>query len=83
MAVLMVRRNGTLHAIGNTCSHAGGPLNEGKLEGDVIECPWHGSKFCVRDGNVKSGPATFPQPLFDVRESGGTVEVSLLTPRHK
>jgi nitrite reductase/ring-hydroxylating ferredoxin subunit/uncharacterized membrane protein len=83
MAVLMVRRNGTLLAIGNTCSHAGGPLNEGKLEGDVIECPWHGSKFCVRNGNVKSGPATFPQPLFDVRESGGTVEVSLLAPRHK
>ena len=43
------------YAISATCSHAGGPLDEGKLEGNVVECPWHGSRFCMRDGRVLTG----------------------------
>lgn len=39
-------------------SHRGGPLSEGKLDGDVVQCPWHGSRFKVRDGSVVDGPAT-------------------------
>jgi nitrite reductase/ring-hydroxylating ferredoxin subunit/uncharacterized membrane protein len=77
MAVLVVRLEGTLHAIVNTCSHAGGPLNEGELEGDVVECPWHGSRFCVLDGSLRGGPATVPQPRLDVREENGAVEVKV------
>jgi nitrite reductase/ring-hydroxylating ferredoxin subunit/uncharacterized membrane protein len=80
LAVLVVRQSSTIHAIVNTCSHAGGPLNEGTLEGETVTCPWHGSQFSVRDGWVKGAPATFPQRRLDVREQGGEVEVRLAEP---
>jgi nitrite reductase/ring-hydroxylating ferredoxin subunit len=73
--VLLVRRNGEIHAIAHTCSHMGGPLSEGKLEGEVVQCPWHGSRFSIRDGSVVDGPATFPQPCFAVRVRDGQIEV--------
>ena len=41
---------GKYYAIGNVCTHVGGPLAEGTLEGYEVECPWHGSKFDVRTG---------------------------------
>jgi nitrite reductase/ring-hydroxylating ferredoxin subunit/uncharacterized membrane protein len=80
LPVLLVRRDSTLHAIVNVCSHAGGPLNEGKLDGDVVQCPWHGSRFSIRDGAVRGGPATFSQPRLEVRERDGAVEVRLEEP---
>ena len=73
--VLLARRGGEVCAIAHTCSHLGGPLSEGKLEGDVVQCPWHGSRFNVRDGSVVDGPATFPQPRFETRVRGGQIEV--------
>jgi len=82
MPVLVVRLAGRLNAVAATCSHAGGPLDEGKLEGDVVTCPWHGSRFCVADGLVKGGPATFDVPAFLVREEGDKVEVRLPAPLH-
>lgn len=82
MPVLVTRIGGQIHAIANTCSHAGGPLNEGSLDGDVVTCPWHGSRFCVRDGAVKGGPATFPQPALASREREGKLEVKLAQPPH-
>lgn len=82
MPALVVRTESGLHAIAATCSHAGGPLDEGSLEGDVVTCPWHGSRFCVRDGAVRNGPATFPQPAFEVREAGGKVELKIAQPLH-
>ena len=82
MPVLVVRLGGRLSAIAATCSHAGGPLEEGKLEGDIVTCPWHGSKFCVGDGRVLNGPATFSQPAFLVREEAGEVQVRLPAPLH-
>jgi len=78
--VLVVRLDGTLHAIVNTCTHAGGPLAEGTLEGDTVTCPWHGSQFSVRDGAVRGAPATFPEARLEVREQDGKVEVKLADP---
>jgi nitrite reductase/ring-hydroxylating ferredoxin subunit/uncharacterized membrane protein len=75
VAVLLVRREGAICALAHTCSHLGGPLSEGKLEGDVVQCPWHGSRFNVRDGSVVDGPATFPQPCFEARVREGQIEV--------
>lgn len=77
MPVLVVRLGSGLHAIADTCTHAGGPLHEGTLEGDVVTCPWHGSRFCVEDGSVRRGPASFAQPRFAVREQDGKVDVRL------
>ncbi|HCU13382.1 MAG TPA: iron-sulfur protein [Gemmatimonadetes bacterium] len=80
MPVLLVRLGDRLNVIAATCSHAGGPLDEGKLEGDIVICPWHSSRFCVADGTVKDGPATFDQPAFLVREEKGKVQVRLPAP---
>jgi nitrite reductase/ring-hydroxylating ferredoxin subunit/uncharacterized membrane protein len=73
--VLLVRRGEEVHALAHTCSHLGGPLSEGELEGDVVQCPWHGSRFSITDGSVVGGPATFPQPCFEVRVRDGQIEV--------
>lgn len=73
--VLLVRCEGEVCALAHTCSHLGGPLSEGKLDGDVVQCPWHGSRFNVRDGSVVDGPATFPQPCFEARVRDGQIEV--------
>jgi nitrite reductase/ring-hydroxylating ferredoxin subunit/uncharacterized membrane protein len=80
LEVLVVRLDGTLNAIVNTCTHAGGPLDEGTLDGDTVTCPWHGSQFSVRDGAVRGAPATFPETRLDVREQDGKVEVKLAEP---
>jgi nitrite reductase/ring-hydroxylating ferredoxin subunit/uncharacterized membrane protein len=82
MAVLAVRLKGRLHVIADVCSHAGGPLHEGSLEGERVTCPWHASKFCITDGRVKGGPATFDQPVFTVREIDGEVAVKPAVPLH-
>ena len=73
--VLLVRRGGEIHAIGNTCGHAGGPLDEGELDGDCVRCPWHGSVFRLSDGHVVHGPATGHQTAYDVRVDGGKVSI--------
>lgn len=73
--ILLVRRDSQIYALAETCSHLGGPLSEGKLKGDIIQCPWHGSRFSIRDGHVVDGPAVHPQPCLDVRVRSGKVEV--------
>lgn len=76
--VLLARKNGEIFAIAHTCSHLGGPLSEGKLLDDgSVRCPWHGSVFSLEDGSVQAGPATEPQPKFDVRINAGQIEVRL------
>ncbi|MHB1928127.1 MAG: Rieske (2Fe-2S) protein [Acidimicrobiales bacterium] len=57
------------------CSHRGGPLAEGGVDGGCVTCPWHGSRFELRTGRVVRGPASLPQPVSEVREPGGAVEV--------
>ena len=73
--VMLVKRGGTIYALAEKCSHAGGPLAEGKLEGDTIVCPWHGSRFCLKDGHVEDGPATYNQPVLEVKTQNGQVLV--------
>ena len=48
--VCIINIEGNYYAIGNVCTHMGGPLNEGTFEGFEVQCPWHGSKFDVRTG---------------------------------
>lgn len=73
--LFILKTPSAIYALANKCSHMGGPLSEGKLEGDSIVCPWHGSRFCVRDGHVEDGPATNNQPALDVKVVDGTVLV--------
>jgi nitrite reductase/ring-hydroxylating ferredoxin subunit len=57
------------------CTHRGGPLHEGTADASCIECPWHGSRFDRRTGAVVAGPASSPQPVYDVRVDDGAVMI--------
>jgi nitrite reductase/ring-hydroxylating ferredoxin subunit/uncharacterized membrane protein len=76
--VVLLRQGENFYAIAATCSHAGGPLDEGPLVGDVVTCPWHGSRFCVRDGKRVTGPATVDAPRYDVKLDQGQVMLKRL-----
>jgi nitrite reductase/ring-hydroxylating ferredoxin subunit len=73
--LVLLRQGSQFYAISATCPHAGGPLDEGTLEGDVVECPWHGSRFCMRDGRMLTGPATVNVTRYDVSVRNGQVLV--------
>lgn len=73
--VVLVRADGRIHAMAATCSHLGGPLDEGAVEHGEIVCPWHGSCFALDSGEVRRGPATYPQPRFGVRIRNGSIEI--------
>ena len=68
---------GRYYAIDNACPHRGGPLSEGTLEGEVVTCPWHGSKFNVTTGAVLSPPAQSGVTHYPLRESGGELSVEV------
>jgi nitrite reductase/ring-hydroxylating ferredoxin subunit/uncharacterized membrane protein len=76
--VMLYRDGDGIHAIGAVCSHAGGPLEEGKIENHCVECPWHQSVFDLRTGEVVHGPATHAQPCYEARVRDGQVEVRLV-----
>jgi nitrite reductase/ring-hydroxylating ferredoxin subunit/uncharacterized membrane protein len=73
--VLLTRYHGTIYALGNTCTHLGGPLADGHMDGDCVVCPWHGSYFRVTDGDAVVGPATTSAKTFEVRIVQGRVEL--------
>ncbi len=68
---------GSFYATDNKCTHVGGPLGEGQLEGNVIVCPWHGSRFEVATGQVLGPPARRPVTTYPVRVEGTAVYVEL------
>jgi nitrite reductase/ring-hydroxylating ferredoxin subunit/uncharacterized membrane protein len=68
--LLLVRQGDQLHALDETCAHAGGPLADGHVVDGTIECPWHGSRFDLLSGQRRQGPTTHDQPAFEVRRSG-------------
>lgn len=73
--VLLTKVNGQIYALHDTCVHAGCSLADGRLEGTSVVCSCHGSQFDLRDGTVLNGPATMPEPHFDVRTENGMIEV--------
>ena len=60
-------------AVEDDCTHVGGPLDEGDLEGAVLTCPWHLAQFDVRTGHVLRGPARADLPAYEVRVEGDDV----------
>jgi nitrite reductase/ring-hydroxylating ferredoxin subunit/uncharacterized membrane protein len=75
LGVVLVRRGGRVHALADRCSHRGCSLHKGTLNDDgTLTCPCHGSTFAL-DGSLVKGPATSPQPAFDVRSNEGRLEV--------
>jgi nitrite reductase/ring-hydroxylating ferredoxin subunit len=81
--VLLHRCDGELHALDNTCSHAGGLLSRGDVTGCAVTCPLHGSRFDLRDGHILRGPAHHPQPVLPTRVRNGWIEVRGSQPRSR
>ena len=73
IAVFLI--GGRYYAIDDICTHDGGPLAEGPLEGCIIECPRHGAKFDVTTGAVVAMPATSPVPTYDVKVEGDEIKI--------
>jgi nitrite reductase/ring-hydroxylating ferredoxin subunit/uncharacterized membrane protein len=74
-SIMLCRKNGRVHALANTCTHMGGPLDEGTVDDGCVTCPWHGSTFRLADGSIVRGPASTPQPTYEVRVVDGEIEV--------
>ena len=73
--IMLYRHGGSLYAIDNICSHAGGLLSRGPVVGLTVTCPLHGSRFALDDGRVSRGPASQPQPVLPTRIRNGWIEV--------
>lgn len=73
-AVVLVRSGGQVHALGATCTHYGGPLAEGLVEGGTLRCPWHHACFDLATGRAH-GPAIAPIACFDVALENGKLRV--------
>jgi glycine betaine catabolism B len=71
--ICIINVNEKYYAINNVCTHEGGPLADGKVEGYEVECPWHGSKFDVRTGEVTNPPASEPEPTYEVKVEGNSI----------
>ena len=74
---LLLRVGNDFYAIEDVCTHDGGELDQGELEGDRIMCPRNGSYFDVRTGDALTLPAVLPVPTFGVRVDGDDIYVDL------
>jgi nitrite reductase/ring-hydroxylating ferredoxin subunit len=77
--VLLYRTEGTVYALDSTCTHMGGPLEEGAISDGCVTCPWHGSTFRFADGSIVRGPASTPEPCYQTRIQDGRIEVRAFT----
>jgi 3-phenylpropionate/trans-cinnamate dioxygenase ferredoxin subunit len=73
--VAVFNLDGELHAIEDVCTHDGGELTGGAIEGEEIVCPRHGARFCIRTGEALSPPAYEPTAKLPVRVENGVVQV--------
>ena len=67
--------HGNFYAIDDLCTHDGGELAGGAVEGDVVICPRHGARFCLRTGAALTPPAYEPVRTYETRVNDGIVEI--------
>ena len=75
--ILLCNVDGSIYAVRDVCTHDGGMLGFGELDGGVIECPRHAARFDVATGEVVAPPATAPLRTYPVRVQDGQIEVGL------
>lgn len=75
--VCIANVDGKYYAIGSVCTHEGGPLADGILDGYEVECPWHNSRFDVRTGDVTSPPANEPEPVYEVKIEDSNILIKI------
>jgi nitrite reductase/ring-hydroxylating ferredoxin subunit len=68
--ILLANLEGRYYAIGNVCTHEGCTLSEGDLTAEQVQCPCHGSIFNVKTGEVVQGPASKPEPAYEIEVEG-------------
>jgi len=73
--IALFRVDGAFNALSDTCTHRGGPLSEGTVEGTEVTCPWHGAKFDIRTGAVLGPPAQQGVRSYPVRVTGADIEI--------
>jgi len=76
-SIALFNLDGNYYAIGNDCTHKGGPLAEGYVEGESVTCPWHGAQFNITTGAVIGPPAAQNVAKYNVRVQGNDVEVEV------
>ncbi len=75
--IALFNSGGAYYAIDDTCTHRGGPLSEGELEGTVVTCPWHGATYDITTGNVLGPPAPEGVAHYNVQVDGNDIKVEL------
>ncbi len=73
--VALFNVSGEVYAIADSCTHVGGPLSEGSVEGSVVTCPLHGATFDLTTGNVTGPPAGSPVKCYQVRLEGDEIQI--------
>ena len=73
--VALFNIDGTYYAIDDTCTHRGGPLSEGEVDGTVVTCPLHGATFDITTGNVLGPPASEGVAHYNVQVDGNDIKV--------
>ena len=73
--VLLAKLGGEFYAIGEECTHEGGPLSQGWVEDGQVECPLHGAQFDLKSGGFTAPPASDPVKSYPVRVEGDDVLV--------
>ena len=77
LRIALCNVNGRFYAIDDVCTHDGGPLDQGELQGQLVECPRHGAKFDVTDGRAVVLPAVRPVKTYAVQVDGDDVRVEV------
>jgi nitrite reductase (NADH) small subunit/3-phenylpropionate/trans-cinnamate dioxygenase ferredoxin subunit len=78
LRLALVNVGGSFFALDNECTHRGGPLGEGVRVGEwSLQCPWHGSVFDIRTGEVLEPPAPAPVRSYEVSVEAGVVRLAI------
>ena len=75
--ILVANVQGKYYSIADRCTHARGDLSKGTLEGKIVTCPRHGSKFDVTNGKVVGGPAKKDEPSYEVKIEGDAIKLKV------
>lgn len=75
--IALFNLDGEFYAIEDTCTHQSGPLSEGEIMGEEVECPWHGAHFNIKSGEVIEPPALISLKKYNLRVIGDDIEIEL------
>jgi nitrite reductase/ring-hydroxylating ferredoxin subunit len=75
--ILLANVNGNYYAIGDVCMHRGCQISKGKLQGETVVCPCHGSTYDLKTGNFVKGPTKKPEPTYELKVENNDIMINL------